>query len=686
MKKYNIKIFKKIKLNAVGVGVSKGITDLYSHICSNNSEMCDDSQTKYKYTNKSLSNEISKYYYTFLKIEKDNKTGRRGRRPLQVIKSNFGITLIALIITILILLILAGVTLNMVMGENGIFGKANRAKNKTEVAQYEEELRMCVLEVQTEEASNGRTFNMDTIKNNLDTYIQKLEDETIEWKEIEIEEPTGIYKGYNFYIDKKYGAHIKDKATGIQISMKILSEIPETGYTNQDVNLRITITNNEKGINKIIKPDGNTESLNGAKTYEEEKTATENTKYTYVVTDTEGKEETKEVEIKIIDKNAPQDFSIEAQVTEEGIQITANPEDAEETETNASSGINKVEYILTNEKNETTTYETNLIKELPSGTYSVYAKAYDKAGNEKESTNTVTGLKVSAVYKNITAQMVAEHPELYYGLTVTNYESQNGQNDWKIFYSDWKENPNDAHIFLITGGYVRLKDENGNTDTNKMDNNVGANSVNEYSIAWKDNPKLQINLNEEGEEDNQLDQKVKMRFMATGFTLNESYRKSKYASALLNAKNWEKYKDNNNKAEYAIGGVTIEMWMKSWNNLYNSKDDNQLSWECNGVGYLLKKGKDESADRINLSGTEGYNNKLFYPYHTDNNEIYRYWTSSPSGAYNFNFREIIQIFCNGRVNYGSSIADNIYTSDVYCGFRPVVSLKKDITINAKDPE
>ena len=104
---------------------------------------------------------------------------------------------------------------------------------------------MCVLELQTEEASNGRTFNMDTIRDNLDTYTQKLEDEIIEWKEKDIEEPTGIYKGYNFYIDKKYGAHIKDKATGTQISMKILSEIPETGYTNQDVSLKIIITNNK---------------------------------------------------------------------------------------------------------------------------------------------------------------------------------------------------------------------------------------------------------------------------------------------------------------------------------------------------------------------------------------------------------------------------------------------------------
>ena len=120
-------------------------------------------------------------------------------------KSNSAITLIALIITIIILLILAGVTLNMVKGDSGIFGKANNAKNKTEVAQCEEELRMCVLELQTDAATNGTTFNMDTIKNKFVEKVKELENTT------EIEFPTGesetrldgTYKGYEFYIDDK---------------------------------------------------------------------------------------------------------------------------------------------------------------------------------------------------------------------------------------------------------------------------------------------------------------------------------------------------------------------------------------------------------------------------------------------------------------------------------------------------
>ena len=50
-----------------------------------------------------------------------------------------GITLIALIVTIIILIILAGVSINMLVGENGIINMAQRAKNETEQAAKNEQ-------------------------------------------------------------------------------------------------------------------------------------------------------------------------------------------------------------------------------------------------------------------------------------------------------------------------------------------------------------------------------------------------------------------------------------------------------------------------------------------------------------------------------------------------------------------
>ena len=49
-------------------------------------------------------------------------------------KEKNGITLIALVVTIVVLLILAGVSINMVLGQNGIVTKAKEARDKTEQA------------------------------------------------------------------------------------------------------------------------------------------------------------------------------------------------------------------------------------------------------------------------------------------------------------------------------------------------------------------------------------------------------------------------------------------------------------------------------------------------------------------------------------------------------------------------
>ena len=57
-------------------------------------------------------------------------------------KKERGITLIALVITIIVLLILAGVSIAMLTGENGVLTKATEAKDQTEIAQEKEEIKM----------------------------------------------------------------------------------------------------------------------------------------------------------------------------------------------------------------------------------------------------------------------------------------------------------------------------------------------------------------------------------------------------------------------------------------------------------------------------------------------------------------------------------------------------------------
>ena len=56
--------------------------------------------------------------------------------------NNKGITLIALVVTIIVLLILAGVSISMLTGQNGILNRVAEAKEKTEKAQKDEKEKM----------------------------------------------------------------------------------------------------------------------------------------------------------------------------------------------------------------------------------------------------------------------------------------------------------------------------------------------------------------------------------------------------------------------------------------------------------------------------------------------------------------------------------------------------------------
>ena len=58
------------------------------------------------------------------------------------VKTKNGITLIALVITIIVLLILAGVSIAMLTGDNGILNKATTAKQKTEETTAEERVKL----------------------------------------------------------------------------------------------------------------------------------------------------------------------------------------------------------------------------------------------------------------------------------------------------------------------------------------------------------------------------------------------------------------------------------------------------------------------------------------------------------------------------------------------------------------
>ena len=91
--------------------------------------------------------------------EKSKIVKGRGRTIMeeQKLKENKGITLIALVITIIVLLILAAVSIAMLTGENGILTQAQNAKKETSIAEEKELIALAYNAVKAEEKGGAVT-------------------------------------------------------------------------------------------------------------------------------------------------------------------------------------------------------------------------------------------------------------------------------------------------------------------------------------------------------------------------------------------------------------------------------------------------------------------------------------------------------------------------------------------------
>ena len=81
-------------------------------------------------------------------------------------KNNKGITLIALVITIIVLLILAGVSIAMLTGQNGILSQATQAKDDTAKAEVVERINMELQAVYSQALTGTTDFSNELTKIN----------------------------------------------------------------------------------------------------------------------------------------------------------------------------------------------------------------------------------------------------------------------------------------------------------------------------------------------------------------------------------------------------------------------------------------------------------------------------------------------------------------------------------------
>ena len=94
-----------------------------------------------------------------------------------MLKTQKGITLIALVVTIVVLLILAGVTISLLLDENGIIAKSKDARTETRVSQIEDEVGMWKQHNFINKESNQAQESADTMLESLISRKLLTEDE-----------------------------------------------------------------------------------------------------------------------------------------------------------------------------------------------------------------------------------------------------------------------------------------------------------------------------------------------------------------------------------------------------------------------------------------------------------------------------------------------------------------------------
>lgn len=168
-----------------------------------------------------------------------------------------GITLISLVITIILLLILAGVTINGIFNNNGLFSKVINSKEETLKSQSLEELKLKVNEIQLEK--KGQVSLKDiaiSLKNDTENkYIVSVDSNS---NEIYV-----IYKNYKFIIDNNFEISCINKIDNETGEIPKYGEKIEFNYTGNYQEYKIK----ESGYYRIQcwGADGGNSTRNGGK-------------------------------------------------------------------------------------------------------------------------------------------------------------------------------------------------------------------------------------------------------------------------------------------------------------------------------------------------------------------------------------------------------------------------------------
>ena len=168
---------------------------------------------------------------------------KKTQKNLNSLKSSSGVTLVALVITIIVLLILAGVTIALVVGDNGVLNQAVNAADETNRANVQTELEMAVSAVVADWSGaryvNGSNESLEDymtksrVEDNMNTSDYNL-------KEFELNTENGVVVGYKGK-DYKFTVEITSSGNSAKVIYNGNSEESSGGSGSDEENPPIDI-------------------------------------------------------------------------------------------------------------------------------------------------------------------------------------------------------------------------------------------------------------------------------------------------------------------------------------------------------------------------------------------------------------------------------------------------------------
>lgn len=326
-----------------------------------------------------------------------------------------------------------------------------------------------------------------------------------------------------------------------------------------------------------------------------------------------------------------------------------------------NSEISAHELEIELQKYEITATVTDLSTiKMPNGTYELIVNNGNVEVKIKgtpetpETPGTTENPKTTKVASDITAADYGK--SVNYTVSVTNNHTKNKEevSGWKIFYAD------DTNIYLIRDNFVKCS---------LLARTTKNGSKTEHQVTWStgdaNNPAARFdNVLQDYEGSASITTaNPAIKWLSKYFANNYSSTNNnmKAVAYMLDTLAWSEYA--NEKAEYAIGGPTLELFTSSYNKTHTEQLEVEASSE---IGYKIKRTTIDTDTGMQIS-LDGFNTEdtLYIP--KEENGTVTMWLASPSANYN---TEIMTAYKNGTVgNNGVDYNQN--------GFKPVVCLKND---------